>query len=95
MQQLQRGLRVSRWRRNERNSRAVCCWHVQPRRLVCVQQLQCGVCVRRWLNDAVAGCWHVSGWSLQCRWRDVVQQLQRRVRVPGRLQQLNTRGAHV
>jgi hypothetical protein len=37
----------------------------------------------------------MSGWALQCGWRDVVQQLQRRVRVSGRLQQLDTSGTHV
>jgi hypothetical protein len=60
-----------------------------------VQQLQRGLRVCRWLNDVVAGCGHMSGGSLQCGWRDVVQQLQRRVCVSGRLQQLDTSGTHV
>ena len=43
-----------------------------------------------WLDVVDAACSDVSVWDVQRIWRDVVQQLQRRVRVPRRLNVIYT-----
>ncbi len=55
-----------------------------------MQQLQCWLRVSSWL-DVVNTCWcDVCGGHLQRRWRNIVQQLQRRLRVPFRLYIMGT-----